>query len=129
MKRLVAALLMLSVLFCGVGPAMIEPAYAAVCDDADDTMKEVLGCEETQTVGGIGNHWIEVILSFVGLVAVVMIVIGGISYTKSMGDPGKAKRARDTIIYGVVGLGVTLLAYAIVVLVSENIIPASQKKL
>ena len=129
MKKLVAILTALSILFCGVAPVMVAPAYADVCDDADETMKGVLGCSEKQTIGGIGNQWIAVVLSFMGLLAVVMIIIGGISYTKSMGDPGKTKRARDTIIYGVVGLVVVLLAYAIVTLVSENIIPSNQNKL
>ncbi len=121
MKKLAAILIALSVLFCGVGPMMVAPAYADVCSDADDTMKEVLGCSEKETVGSVGNRWISVVLSFVGLIAVAVIIIGGISYTKSMGDPGKTKRARDTIIYGVVGLIVCLLAYAIVALVTANI--------
>ena len=74
-------------------------------------MKDVLGRNnKDKTIGSVGNYWINVVLSFVGLAAVIVIIIGGISYTKSMGDPGKAKRARDTIIYGVVGLVVALLA-------------------
>lgn len=132
MKKLAAILIALSVLFCGVGPVMVAPAYADVCSDADDTMKEVLGCPNPEspkkTIGSIGNYWISVVLSFVGLIAVAVIIIGGISYTKSMGDPGKTKRARDTIIYGVVGLIVCLLAYAIVALVTANIsMPADDK--
>jgi len=123
MKKLVAILATLSILFCGIAPAMTPPVYAGICDDVgkEDPIYDTLGCEEEETVGTVGNRWIEVILSFVGLAAVVMIIIGGISYVKSMGDPGKARRARDTIIYGVVGLVVCLLAYAIVALVTANV--------
>lgn len=122
MKKLAAILIGLVVLCCGISPALVQPAYADVCSDADADMKDVLGCNnKDKTIGSVGNYWINVVLSFVGLAAVIVIIIGGISYTKSMGDPGKAKRARDTIIYGVVGLVVALLAYAIVALVSENI--------
>jgi len=124
MKKLTAILVALSILFCGIAPVMVSPVYAGICDDIDkdkDPMYETLGCEEEETIGTVGNRWIEVVLSFVGLAAVIMIIIGGISYVKSMGDPGKARRARDTIIYGVVGLVVCLLAYAIVALVTANV--------
>lgn len=128
MKKLAAILTILAILFCGVGPAFVEPAYADVCSDADADMKEVLGCGKKKTIGQVGNVWIERVLSFVGLAAVIMIIVGGIFYVKSMGDPGKTKRARDTIIYGVVGLIVALLAYAIVALVTANIaVPADDK--
>lgn len=127
MKRLAIILATLAILFCGVSPLVSQPAYADVCSDADASMKEVLGCPPTsgeddrKTIGDIGNQWISVVLSFTGLAAVIVIVIGGIFYTKSMGDPGKTRQARNTIIYGVIGLVISLLAYAIVALVVENV--------
>ena len=60
------------------------------------------------------NTIISVILGVVGFIAVVMIIIGGISYTTSAGDASKVKKAKDTILYGVVGLVIALLAFAIV---------------
>ena len=48
-----------------------------------------------------------------------MIVIGGINYALSQGDPGKVKKAKDTILYGVIGLVVALLAFAIVTFVLQ----------
>ena len=56
----------------------------------------------------------NVVIGVVGLIAVVMIVIGGISYTTSAGDSSKVKKAKDTILYGIVGLVISLLAFAIV---------------
>lgn len=127
MRRLSVALMVFMVVLCGISMLPTMPVYAAkdVCSDLDegDPMKEVLGCTNSNdaTIGSVANAWIATILSFVGLAAVVMIIIGGIFYIKSMGDPGKAKKARDTIIYGVVGLVVTLLAFAIVALVTEGV--------
>ena len=43
-----------------------------------------------------------------------MIVMGGISFATSQGDASKTTKARNTILYGVVGLVVALLAFAIV---------------
>ena len=52
-----------------------------------------------------------------GIIAVIMIIVGGIRYTVSNGDPSKIKAAKDTILYSIVGLVVALLAYAIVAFV------------
>jgi hypothetical protein len=57
---------------------------------------------------------IKAILGVLGLVSVVVIVLGGVKYTTSTGDPGKVKSAKDTILYGVVGLVIALLAFGIV---------------
>lgn len=53
-------------------------------------------------------------LFLVGAISVLMIVYGGIKYTISAGDSSAITGAKNTIIYAVVGLVVSLLAYAIV---------------
>ena len=65
---------------------------------------------------------INAILGVVGLVAVVMVILGGISYMTSAGDSSKVKKGKDTILYGVIGLVIVGLAYAIVNFVIANII-------
>lgn len=40
----------------------------------------------------------------VGIAAVMVIIIGGILYAVSDGDAAKTKRAKDAILYAVVGL-------------------------
>ena len=57
---------------------------------------------------------INAIIGFVAIIAVIVIIIGGINYTMSQGDPQKTKKAKDTILYGVIGLIISLLAFAIV---------------
>lgn len=64
---------------------------------------------------------INVVIGIVGFVAVVMIIIGGISYTISAGDSAKVKKAMDTIKYGIIGLIIALLAFAIVNFVLTSI--------
>ncbi len=77
-------------------------------------LMEAAGCNTTTTVPSSANSLINVLLSITGVVAVVVMIIGGIYYLMSNGDPSKAKRGRDTIIYGLIGLLVALLASAIV---------------
>lgn len=64
---------------------------------------------------------INIILSVLGVITVFMIILGGINFMTSQGDPGKTKKGRDTILYGIIGLVIALLAYAIVNFVLANI--------
>jgi len=50
-------------------------------------------------------------------IAVLMIVIGGFRYIVAHGDPNSTAQARNTIIYAVIGLLVTMAAFAIVTFV------------
>ncbi|MBR2803183.1 hypothetical protein IKE19_01205 [Candidatus Saccharibacteria bacterium] len=65
---------------------------------------------------------INAIIAVLGIVAVVVIILGGVSYMTSSGDAAKVKKAKDTILYGVIGLVVCVLAFAIVNFVILNII-------
>ena len=64
---------------------------------------------------------INVILSVLGIVTVIMIILGGVQYTTSAGDPAKVTKAKNTIMYGVIGLVIALLAFAIVNFVLANV--------
>ncbi len=56
----------------------------------------------------------NVLLWIVGVVAVIVLIIGGLMYITSAGDTEKTKRAKDAILYAVVGIVIAALAYAIV---------------
>lgn len=58
------------------------------------------------------------LLTIAGIISVIMIIVGGIMYSLSAGDSGKATKAKDTILYSVIGLVITMLAYAIVTFVT-----------
>lgn len=76
---------------------------------------------DTDLTGNIINI-INGVLGVLSLVAVVVVIIGGVNYMTSSGDAGKVKKAKDTILYGVIGLAVCVLAFAIVNFVISNII-------
>ena len=50
-----------------------------------------------------------------------MLVWGGIKYTTSAGDTNKVASAKNTIIYAIIGLIVSIMAYAIVNFVIEKV--------
>lgn len=65
-------------------------------------------------VGDLLKKVVNALLFVLGAAAVLMIVVGGVSYTLSNGDATLIKNAKDKILYSVIGLIVALLAYAIV---------------
>jgi hypothetical protein len=69
---------------------------------------------------------LNAIIGVLGIVAVVVIIIGGVSYMTSAGDAGKVKKAKDTILYGVIGLVICALAFAIVNFVIGSILGQGQ---
>ena len=86
--------------------------------------------EQVSTVGdngqptdindGLGNA-IYASLALVAIVAVIVIIIGGVSIATSQGDPGKIKKGKSTVLYGVIGMVVCIFAFAIVAFVLNNI--------
>jgi hypothetical protein len=50
----------------------------------------------------------------VGIMAVVMIIIGGVKYITSGGDAGNVTGAKNTILYAIIGLVVVALSQVIV---------------
>ena len=65
---------------------------------------------------------INAVIGVLGLAAVVIIIIGGINYMMSSGEASKVKKAKDTILYGVIGLVICVLAFAIVNFIIGNIL-------
>ena len=63
------------------------------------------GLDDTslQSILGVVYFW-------AGIVAVLIIIVGGIRYTTSNGDASKIKSAKDTITYAIVGLVVVIMA-------------------
>lgn len=87
-----------------------------VCEitDFDDPLicGSVGGDEELALINTIKNTLSTVYL-WIGILTVIFMMVGGISYITSQGNPEKVKRAKETIIYALCGLIVTLSAFAI----------------
>ncbi len=83
-----------------VGIIASDPESA--CNSKDDDLSTIV-----RTI-------INTVIFIVGILAVIMIILGGISYATSQGDSAKVKKGKDTILYGIVGLVICIFAYAIV---------------
>lgn len=96
----------------------------------DNPVTRVLGAK-IDTVGDIatdndlkGNitFILNSIIAALGVVAVIVIIIGGINYMTSSGDTSKVDKAKKTILYGLIGMIICVLAFAIVNFVITQII-------
>ena len=82
-----------------------EGAEAARCDGCPSDLFGDTGAFRQVT---------NTILYIVGIIAVVMLIIGGIKYVVSGGDSKKVTDAKNTVLYAIIGLVIAFLAFAIV---------------
>lgn len=78
------------------------------CAKNDDMPEELTGDN------GIVTTVINTMLFIVGILSVVMIIFAGIRYVTAHGDKGQVESAKNTLIYAIVGLIVSIVAYALV---------------
>lgn len=101
------------------------PAYADdICNtNVAQEIKDASGCSGSKDdlSDSIANI-LKAIIGFIGIIAVIFIVVGGINYMTSLGDPQKTLKARNTILYACIGLAICALAFAIVDFVIVRII-------
>jgi hypothetical protein len=61
------------------------------------------------------------VFALLGVIAVIIIILGGFQYITSQGEPQKTAKAKDTILYAVIGLVVSILAWSIVNFVLDRV--------
>lgn len=76
--------------------------------------------------GGVFKQITNTLIYIVGVIAVVMLVFGGIKYVVSGGDAKKVTDAKNTVLYAIIGLVIAFVSYAIVTFVISAL-PSSDK--
>lgn len=66
------------------------------------------------SIENIAAYVVNVLSIIVGIVAVIMIILGGFKYITSSGESGKVESAKKTLIMAIVGLILVALAQLIV---------------
>ena len=135
-KKTFASLL---VLFAILAPAIAAPAMAAAvtgtgtgtCPTSGSSVDihscltegaclstNTATCTASSDPNGSINKLLSTIINIfslvVGVIAVIMIIIGGIRFVLSGGDSSNVSAARNSILYAIVGLVVVALAQIIV---------------
>lgn len=77
--------------------------------------------EQNLSVTDILLQTIYWVLGFAAAIAVLFLIIGGILYVTAAGNTDRAKTARQTILYAVIGLIVIVLAFVILGVVTGTL--------
>lgn len=85
--------------------------YSGACSGNSSAL---CGASKKDDLPGIVKNVINLLFFVIGVIAVIMIVIGGIRYATSGGDSSQVQAAKNTVLYAVIGLVVAILAFAIV---------------
>ena len=98
-------------------PTQVSAAPIDVFKACQNVENEVCKDQQNQKLFGPGSIWtniVNTIIFLIGSVAVIMIIVGGLKYVTSAGDSSAVNGAKNTILYAVVGMVVSVMAYAIV---------------
>lgn len=68
----------------------------------------------TNSFNNLLRRIVNIFSAIVGVIAVIMIIVGGLRYITSGGDSTKVSTAKNSIIYAIVGLVIVALAQLIV---------------
>lgn len=111
LTRTITALILAA--FIGLVPvtsSMALSTASGACTGNDSAPCKATGDDIATLLGSV----ISLLLFIAGSAAVLVIVVGGIRYITSDGDPGAASKAKNTIIFALVGLVIAIMSYSIV---------------
>ncbi len=102
----------------GIGLALMMPLFAQAQDYTDqlgDAATEVYGSEDADEGDFtlIVANLINVVLSILGIILLVIIVYAGALWMTAGGNSDQVGKAKSWLINAVIGLIITLAAYAI----------------
>jgi hypothetical protein len=129
MLKLITIVLSLTALLSWAQPVQAKSVFA---DDTNvNSICQGVGlaggsstCDKTSAQSSVGNivkTAINLISLAVGVIAVIMIIIGGLKYITSGGDSAQTSSAKNTILYAIIGLVIVALAQVIVRFVLANV--------
>lgn len=127
MKKIIATILSLTTVFA-LGLALVAPLQAnAILDVNKD-----LGLDKAVDTG-LGNQdirttiskVIKTAMSLLGIIAVVIVLIGGFKWMTAGGNDEQVGEAKKWIFSGVIGLAIILSAYALASFIINQLVTAT----
>lgn len=113
----------LSILLSGIVVAAPAVVSAQLFQSSRDQACKGIALDDSANCGntaqaasranGLIKAGINIFSAIIGIIAVVMIMIGGLKYMTSQGDAAAVNSAKNTILYAAVGIVVALLAQVI----------------
>jgi len=129
-KQLLGLLLALNLLAIPMAATFsVSPAQAADLN----LWGENYNANDFQTETGLGDRdprdivarIVRIILGFLGIVAVIIILLGGFKWMTAGGNEDKVSEARKLIVSGIIGLVIILAAFGIAQFVINSLMNAT----
>ncbi len=129
MKKLSKVLLVLVMASALVVPSMVGAAAGDITFDdittGDGEAEDISAGLGDRDPRDIAASLIQVILGFLGILAVVIILIGGFKWMTAAGNEDQVAEARKIIVAGIIGLVIILAAWGIANFVLESLLTAT----
>ncbi len=98
----------------GGGGETPNPMETCLFNQNDPNSPATLNC-----ITAVFQNIVNYMLIFAGIVALFFVIISGIKFLTSGGDPKQVEGAKQTMTYAIIGLIVILLSFAILNLISD----------
>lgn len=123
-KSLITRVLIIAAVVTVVAVPLVPGVVLAA--GADDVLSgvNVTGNQGGPSVEEVIANVINLLSWIVGIIAVIMVIIGGLKYIMSSGDSSNVSSAKNTILYAIIGLVVVAIAQVIVRFVLNNVVKA-----
>ena len=117
-KRIVTILMVIASIVCLMGTSSVFASDACeVAGETDPLLCGTEGGDEEKALMDTTKSALNTVYLWIGIIAVVVIVIAGIIYMTSAGNAEKTKKAKSTILYALCGLVLVLSSFGITNLV------------
>ncbi len=86
--------------------------------------EDIQSIPKNQLVGGDNgtiSSVLQLVFGIAGAAALIIIMIGALKYVTSQGNPQAVTKAKDTILYAVIGLVICIMAFSIVTFVLDSL--------
>ncbi len=115
----------------GIASAIALPSMALAADDLNANDLGVNAIQSTIKLGSgdirqTAARIINVALGFLGIIAVVIVLLGGFKWMIAGGNDEKTNEAKKLIVSGIIGLAIILSAWAITSFVISRLVTATQ---
>lgn len=76
---------------------------------------------KTNLDAGSFDTIMQIVFAFVGFVALIALLLASLKYVTSQGDAAATAKAKNTIVYALIGLAIAASAFSIVTFVVKSL--------
>lgn len=99
---------------CGTNNGALPGLYDGLCANGQ------VDIQSAADLFVVVANVVRILMWVAGMLAVVVIIVGGIWYVTAYGDPARLKRAKEILNYAIAGLVMVILAYAVVTFIAGS---------